>query len=307
MAYQIEDVILLLCSLKCPSCGDELITRDEKKMRVYAFKQCLRRCEKCGVGFSNDSSNPVLLYKNYLDNIPKPLREGLNFTLNNSLNKRSRISKKNKFTSSNSEDALTWTFFKYFMINNRLSDLLKLLKIESNDSNYEVYLWGVNINSSKINTKFYNQFIKISDIFSENESSRTEPDVSLNLRDRLIFIEVKYKSPNELPKKIKAFTKYYVQNVDFSKIVKCNHYELYRNWAFASKLSQGKNFVLMNLGLKKLFTDKNQCKLKEFEDSLNDKKGSFIKLSWEEVVDKMNKNDYDDWFIDYLRNKIYSN
>jgi hypothetical protein len=245
-----------------------------------------------------------MIYKNFTENIPESLRLNLEYTLRNSVNLTNRENKKHKFAFSTSEDALTWSFFSYFVINNRLKDLLELLNIDSNDSCYEIYLWGVNISSQIIKTDLFQQFIDTSNFFNEDKLKRTEPDVMIKLSNTLIFIEVKYKSPNEVKTDIEKFKKYLIPNIDTNKLFKSGHYELYRNWAFASKMSSGADFKIINLAPKKLFTDKNQIKLNLFEDSINSKNGKFSKISWEQIVDRMNKNVYDTWFIDYLNQKI---
>ena len=55
----------------------------------------------------------VLIYKHYFNNNAELLRPDLDFVLSNSLNQINRTVKKNKFAFSTSEDALTWSFFKY--------------------------------------------------------------------------------------------------------------------------------------------------------------------------------------------------
>ncbi len=245
-----------------------------------------------------------MIYKNYIDNVPELLRHDLDFVLSNSLNLINRTNKKNKFTFSTSEDALTWSFFKYFVVKERFLDLLRLLNIDSEESNYDIYLWGTNICSQNIDIDFFRQFIQISDSFKEDSKKRTEPDVIIKLRDKLIFIEVKYLSSNDVKTDSEKFDKYLVPDIDYKKLTESGHYELFRNWAFAAKLSNGSKFQLINLGMQRLFTDKNKTRLKQFENSLHSDNGSFEKLSWELIIRNMKENDYDMWFIEYLKQKI---
>ncbi len=292
--------------IKCPFCGEYLIARVGEVKPASSYQDCLRECKKCMIRYSNASKNPTLIYHKYSDNVPMLLRPGLDNVLNNSINSINRISKKNKFAFSTSEDALTWSFFKYFVFKNKLKDLLKLLEIDSEDLKYDIYLWGTNICSTAIDDNFHNKFIQISDSFNEDPSRRTEPDVILKLSKQLIFIEVKYLSANEVFEDKSKFNKYLIPNLDNAKLFESGHYELFRNWVFASKLCGEKKYKLINLGLKKLFTDKNADKLLHFEKSLNSENGNFTKLSWEQILNKLDEGEYDNWFVEYLNQKIYT-
>ncbi len=281
-----------------------MIPRDEIVKPSNSFNDCLRRCENCMVGFSNGKNNPTMIYKNYIDNVPELLRHDLDFVLNNSLNLINRTNKKSKFAFSTSEDALTWSFFKYFVVKKRYQDLLKLLNIDSEESKYDLNLWGTNICSQNIDSDLLRQIIQISDSFNEDSNKRTEPDVIIKLRDKLIFIEVKYLSSNDVKTDSKKFDKYLVPDIDYQELTESGHYELFRNWAFIAKLSNGAKFQLINLGMQRLFTDKNMTRLKQFENSLHSDSGSFVKLSWEQIIRNMKENDYDKWFVEYLKQKI---
>ena len=59
-----------LDKIKCPSCGELLIPRNEIIKQSNSFDDCLRRCDNCMVGFSNGKDNPTMIYKNYVDNVP---------------------------------------------------------------------------------------------------------------------------------------------------------------------------------------------------------------------------------------------
>ena len=296
---------MTLPKIKCPNCGELIFPTTGIRKRTNSYNDCLRCCKKCEIGISNSKNNPTVIYNKYYENVPELLRQDLDTSLNNSMNELNRKNKKNKFGFSTSEDALTWSFFKYFVVNNKFGDLLKLLNIKSEETIFDIYLWGTNICSSKTNSKFLENFIETSNSFNENSSKRTEPDVIIELQDKLIFIEVKYsRSSNEISLNEEKFKKYLTSDVNNKEIIESEHYELARNWAFVSKLSYGKNFELINLGLQKLFSDKNRNKLNQFEKALKSEKGNFRKLSWEEILEKVNNSESDLWFKDYLNNKI---
>lgn len=295
---------MTLTNIKCPSCGKLLSPNKGDIKKTNSYNDCLRRCDKCEIGFSNSKSKPTVIYKKYSENIPELLRQDLDICLNNSINKMNRKNKKNKFGFSTSEDALTWSFFKYFVVKNKFSELLKILDIKSEESAFDIYLWGTNICKTKNSLGFIGKYITVSDSFKEESSRRTEPDVIIKLKDKLVFIEVKYLSSNELKTEKTKFKKYLVPDIKEKEVIESEHYELYRNWAFASKLSDGDNYELINLAPQKLFNDKNRNKLIHFEKSLNSTNGNFRKVSWEEVLDKVNNTENELWFIEYLTEKL---
>lgn len=295
---------MALTEIKCPLCGKSLSIKDQPHKSTSCYDDCIRKCDTCEIGFSNSKSNSTLIYEDYRENVPEELRGGLDESLKNSINATNRESKKKKFAFSTSEDALTWSFFKYFVVNDRYEDLLKLLDIESKDTTFDIYLWGTKINSITNNPDLVDEFILVSKSFQENRSTRTEPDVIINLSDKLVFIEVKYLSQNNIKPGEKKFRNYEVSDVEMEEVIKSGHYELFRNWAFASKLSNGKDFELINLAPKKRFNDKNKEKLIQFEASLKSGKGKFVKISWEDILEKIKKNRYPEWFTAYLTKKI---
>lgn len=293
-----------LQKMKCPKCGDFIEIKKGYPKRASSYFDCLRRCEKCQLGFSNSKNRPTLIFKDLRNNIPIFLHKDVEYTLSNSLNEKNRVNKRNKFAFSTSEDALTWTFFSYFVFKKRLNELLRLLDIESTESDFEIYLWGVNICSNTLKTEFYQKLINISDSFNEDKTKRSEPDVIIKLSNKIIFIEVKYNSPNDIQTNIDKFKKYLIPNINIESISNNGHYELYRNWAFASKLSNGEKFELINLGFSKLFKGKNQIALQEFEEIIRTSNGKFVRLTWEQIIDKINDIDFDSWYKDYLNEKL---
>ncbi len=295
---------MTLTKIQCPRCGETIIPKTGKIKITNSYNDCLRRCEKCEIGFSNSKSNPTIIYNKYFQNVPVLLRQDLDISLNNSINEMNRKNKKNKFGFSTSEDALTWSFFKYFVVKNKFSELLKILNVNSKAEDFDIYLWGTNICKPKNNLDFIDKLISVSDSFNEVSSKRTEPDVIIKLKDKLIFIEVKYLSSNEIKTEKEKFRKYLVPDVVEKEVIESEHYELFRNWAFASKLSNGDNFELINLAPKKLFNDKNRNKLIQFENSLNSTNGNFRKICWEEILDKVNDTENELWFKEYLAEKL---
>jgi len=110
---------MTLTKIKCPGCGEFIFPKNGINKKANTYNDCLRFCEKCEIGFSNSKNNPTVIYKNHIENVPKLLRQDIDISLNHSINEMNRKNKKIKFGFSTSEDALTWTFFKYFVVKNK--------------------------------------------------------------------------------------------------------------------------------------------------------------------------------------------
>lgn len=127
-----------LASLTCPKC-DQVIESEEYKPNkkggappATSFGNCLRRCDNCGIGYSN-AQNPdsvVKIYRNPLDNIPLEVHDGALETVSNALNKINRDNKLKKFAFETSEDAITWTVFNYLKQKKFLCESLKLSGVD---------------------------------------------------------------------------------------------------------------------------------------------------------------------------------
>ena len=102
-----------LPEVACPICRSRIFPKDGSVRAATKYSECLRRCEKCGVGFANGINNPTLIYLNSEHNVPEQIREGTRQSLEQALNKQHRADKISKFGFSTSEDALTWTVFQH--------------------------------------------------------------------------------------------------------------------------------------------------------------------------------------------------
>jgi hypothetical protein len=118
-----------LSALTCPSCGGLIAAAKylDKVPVAKRFEDCLRRCAFCGVAASNaaHSEDVTFIYRAPLENIPIASREGALDALSQSLNVRSRQSKRSRFGFTTSEDALTWVVFTYLLRSGQLVVALK--------------------------------------------------------------------------------------------------------------------------------------------------------------------------------------
>lgn len=134
----------MLPNLLCPKCSATLGDIPRVDYRPTSFQKCRRRCNLCGVGFSNARGNPVVIYENPENNVPRDVRNGLRNAFDNTFNIASQVSKEDAFCSEHSEDAITWTVFNFLMMHPTLPGHLpsKVARFGVG-VDPEVLLWGL--------------------------------------------------------------------------------------------------------------------------------------------------------------------
>src|SRR4051812_29306820 len=117
----------------CPGCDAILYPRESAAVVPPAttFLDCWRRCDKCGIGLSNGRTpgNETLIYMDPRDNIPAEVRDGFLAALARGISEVNRLNKASKAAFSSSEDALTWTVFRYLQSACRLRETTAALDI----------------------------------------------------------------------------------------------------------------------------------------------------------------------------------
>jgi hypothetical protein len=297
----------MLESIHCPKCNRKIVTINAPIIRTNKYYDCLRRCENCGIGFSNSNKKPTIIYKNPFENIPKYLHSNLEVTIKNSFNIRNRKNKWNRIGFNTSEDALTWSFFKYLENYNYLITVFgNLLNIKFDDA--KIYYWGYYDNKNEL---IISELLNASDYYGENTISRTEPDIIILFNKKiLIFIEVKYLSANtKIPKnKIYKIDQYLRQSkeyyIDRKTVKDCGYYELIRNWSIGCKIREKMKypkFYLLNICPKRIFSRDNTS-LTEFSMNLKNKNCIFSRHSFEELYTLIPQKEK--WFMRYFSEKI---
>jgi hypothetical protein len=294
----------------CPKCGKPFTIDDIPSKKVTNYNDCIKKCTHCGIGISNAKTTPTIIYKNYKDNIPKFLHDSkIDEILNLSLNQTAQKQKIIRMGFNTSEDTLSWIFFSYFIKNNKTDILLKLLGF-NNENTLDIYFWGVSYNEPSINNNFRKKLIDIlKNKFDEDEKHYSEPDIIIETKSKIIFIEVKYNSGNSYEKSLKKIEKYLTKEyyVDIKKANKSLYYELIRNWSIWNEISKDKEFYLLNIGLKNKFELENkQGRINDFNESLN-RKENFIRFYWETILDKLSKENIDRYFYTEMERRIYLN
>ncbi len=144
-----------LSPVHCPKCGQVVESAEFTPNarggapRASGYASCLRRCEACGLGFSNaktgDLSKLTIIYRDPFAGLPDWIQWGWYETWTNSLNISHRQVKKTEFMSSRSEDHVTWTVFKFLQSNGafrrtmlRVGILPAMIECEPG-----LILWGV--------------------------------------------------------------------------------------------------------------------------------------------------------------------
>jgi hypothetical protein len=278
-----------------------------------SFKDCVRRCEACGIGASNgDRSHVTFIYSEPLMNVPKDCREGAKEVLARALNVQSRGSKLRRFGFSTSEDAVTWVVFTYLLRANRLLATLRRAELVSAGAAPgappTLLLWGVPVGDGCHGEEIRSRLKQVCGALGEDPASLSEPDVIVDLGDDgLLFIEVKYRSGNDQgPRDDSHWSRYATApelgwNIDGIKASGC--YELARNWCLLTTLADARPATLANLGPAGLFSGAEGARLDSFIAALGTPRSSrFRKITWREFLDAVTE-DAPLWFTEFLRSR----
>jgi hypothetical protein len=240
------------------------------------------------------------------------VRDGFVQALRSSINVLNRPNKLVKAGYSTSEDALTWTMFRFLESKNRLRETfagggVDIAKHASGEP--RLILWGAEVPSrggpvSKVPAGLH----RVSGLLQEATDRRTEPDVVLDFGAAgIVFVEVKFRSGNEVKSAQYEHWDRYLGDDDLGSFknptqVRTNgHYELARNWRIAWELSRALNVpaALINLGNDALFKGENGKALAEYESLLaQDAAHVFYRLSWRQLLDAV--GDIPPWLEGYL-------
>ena len=308
-----------LASLTCSKC-DLLIESEEYKPNnkggappATSFGTCLRRCDNCGIGYSNaqNPSSVVKIYRNPLDNIPAEVHDGALEALSNALNQLNRENKRKKFAFETSEDAVTWTVFNYLKQRKCLCESLNHSGVDwLISANIEpiILLWGVPVPiTDRRGIEIQKSLTKILNQIGEDPQKYSEPDVILDFGDiGVVVIEVKYRSRNDrLNEKSPKWEKYFHDSfafVDIDDLKKSGYYELARNWRIAWELAGNRAMALINLGPDSLFKGDDAKRISEFSKCLrqNDK-CKFVDVTWSHFLE--GTSDHPQWFDRYLKER----
>jgi len=300
---------MYLENVPCPLCNKEMSNHSgnvAKIATVAVYKQCLRKCSTCQVAYSNAQNNPTLIFKNHVHNVPEEVRANLGLVLQNSLNIRNRTSKKRKFGYTTSEDALTWTLFRYAQTSNRLPSIIKYITGTVPTGATDIYFWGVSANNNGFisNTK-YQHLVEFLRGIGENKQSLSEPDIIIEDDKSVIIFEVKFNSLNDRQKCSAKWEKYYSKKYFTQSILDkdgLQEYQLIRNWFIGNELAQqsGKSFYLVNLA----FTNARQNNFAEFKATIREtNRAHFIYKDGGGLLNQIFQADYPAWMLGWFNTR----
>jgi hypothetical protein len=304
-----------LPALICPFCHRSIagIECPGQVSPARRFDDCLRRCERCGIGASNtaDSKAVTFICRDPLWNIPIESREGASEALANALNVRNRESKQSRFGFSTSEDAVTWVVFRYLFRSGQLLTALQragILTDYTSTLTPTLLLWGVPIGKSDRGAEIRRRLKDLCTSLKEDPNSFSEPDVIVDLGENaLILIEVKYLSRNEQkPQDYRGWSRYGSASQPgwrFDAVRASGCYELARNWCLLKGLAGNRPATLANLGPKRLFLGANGKRLDRFIRALGiDERSQFLKATWSDLLGN-SAGDLPEWFVKFCRGR----
>jgi hypothetical protein len=292
----------LLPCLLCPVCHSTLSSTSTSVRAATTYEDCLRKCDPCGIGFSNARTSPTLIYRSPEYNVPDQVRSGVLDVLGQALNVRNRPQKLVKFGFSTSEDALTWTVFRYLQQSGQLASVFGALGvIQSQAQRPTALFWGVPWPmNDQAGQSLRDDVISICNTLDEKPLSRSEPDLILNFGDAgIVFIEVKYRSSN-ISEVLDQRCQKYQQNTsaftDMDALKRSGFYELIRNWRIGFDLADGRPYTLVNL----VQAQEENSNLSDFRSGLCSGAATFKTVLWRDLLSICTRPD---WVNDYLRTR----
>jgi len=190
-----------------------------------------------------------------------------------------------------SEDAVTWNIFRYLEKSGLLEDYLDSMSRSGNEDARIIY-WSFDPMASGP----YEPLVLAREEFGEKANQGSEPDLIIEAKGNIYFIEAKLDSGNKLvpkePYKEKKYTtgggswfdQVFKPGADFDRVANTEGlYELLRLWLLGTWIANdhlNRNFYLVNLVLNK--------KERDIEDQFGRHLGynetrAFKRLTWEQI------------------------
>jgi hypothetical protein len=244
--------------MECRICGStiepdhDVLTRLGPRRTVATRGDCIYQCN-CGAFYSN-AANPharVLITASPELNVPEPVRVGLIAALGRAVNETNLLNKKAKFCYETSEDAVTWTVFNGLLQAGRLGAAVR----DAPEGTPSMLLWGSEVadgSAADVAVALRSTCTGI----GEDPRRLTEPDVILSWDGLLVFIEAKYRSPNDRKPGYENFKRYTRGRSELfavppDEVAAAGFYELTRNWRIGVEVAERlgvREFLLVNLG-----------------------------------------------------------
>jgi hypothetical protein len=242
--------------MACHECGATISPVPSNAKIGAAPKGAIYVCE-CGFRYSNarDPAQRTAFAPTPELNVPEPYRKELLATLAAAANVSNRPSKRSKFTYSTSEDAVTWTIFRWLEEAEALAVLAETAERRLGDAPAEILYWGAPVGGGA--TELSSQLREVSLSVDGSPDRLTEPDVVIAWPGDIVFVEVKYRAKNDQQSGYPHFNRYTTGcaatglfAVSPTEVAAHGWYELTRNWRIGTSLAATRRsrFTLVNLG-----------------------------------------------------------
>lgn len=279
-----------------------------------SFASCLRKCKACGIAVSNARGQAITIYRDPRDNVPEQVRGDVLDVLARVLNIDNRCKKHEKFASENSEDAVTWTVFRYLQASGLLAHVAHEVTLAGTRRKGDgaLLLWGVPIPvNDPRGVGIRAEIERLLEAIGERSNRFSEPDVLIDFDVcGLVVVEVKYRSGNDWKDPRYRGWPTYTRNtdafIDSDRLVATRCYELARYWRLGWDLAGERPFTLLNLGPPSLFVGPEGKRLDQFEACLPvHPTRRFMRVTWDQLVEAV--PDPPEWFTDYVQKRSLRN
>ena len=276
----------------------------EKVWSATSYATCVYQCV-CGRGYSNAASEAgrTCITETPERNVPNEVSGGLNEVLGKALNVRNRTAKRDKFCFSSSEDAVTWTIFRWLEDSHALALVPAAAGLAEPSGEAEILLWGAPSRSGRPRAEaLRGELIAVADELGEDPDRRSEPDVIISWPGLLLFVEVKYQAPNDVKPDYGNFVRYTDRAELFAvtpeAVATSGYYELVRNWRLGVGLAErlGSPFALVNLGPRRL-----AARTPDLAGTFSTTPArTFGSLSWEALLTTAAQLEQQQWLDDFI-------
>jgi len=252
MSNPAERLPSVVCECGATIVSDEFVPSSRGGApNASGFDSCLRRCQVCGIGFSNckNPSEIITILRDAFDGLPAYVAEGCDRALVECLNQSHVRKKQADFQSLSSEDHVSWTVMRFLQHERLLGQVFRHSDIEP-----VLLIWGVPVpNSNSEGWALRQKIITVCDHLKEQPRFHSEPDVLLDFGEAgIVLVEAKLWSPNEFKEQSYGGWVKYLKHAAFrdsDSARAIGYYQLVRNWRIGCELAGERPITLVNLGL----------------------------------------------------------
>jgi len=309
-----ESIEVTDTTVECPvkDCGTIVMKMTKgilKSLDAHLKRQDIEGIKKFEQYFCNKHriyiTPTTFIYNNYKDNLlwnDKEIEEVLKYK---------RV--KAQLYHDNSEDSVTWNFFRFLERNNVVSSVLGSI-LGFTFKSPEIIYWSYCRKGNDV----WSELSKARSEFGEAQNIGSEPDIIIKTEDTLLFIEAKLSSPNKInfnnnhtaEEKTDRIGKYSKGNCflqqPVGKIIDDGYYQLLRLWVIGAWIANNENlnFFLLNL----VRQDDEKYIENDFGKYIKqNEKEKFRRITWEDIYHQIQTSEIQGidkgTMIKYFKNK----